>query len=483
MRVSRTRPFAAFTAIAAIATLVLAACGGGGDDDASFEGETVESSDGVLSVQIAGGAAPDGVEVEIAVLEDGDLPSELRDLDAVVMGYELSPDGAEFSEPVTVTFRLDAGDLGFDLPDGAVPLGLLLTENAAGDLESLGGAELSREGDQIVAQVAVTHFSPAILVLSSNTALVLTPPEVEMEVGETRTVTVIGRDLNTGESGALESIGLDGRRALWGVMDPFTFELLGPTASATERYGIALSCTAKTDGWVTAAYDVIVDAGEIGRLIDRGSRGALLAIFGKLDIFGQGSQIAGMKLAGDGKCNAAEETPTPAGSSTDGGGSSSVEVRGANAAGQLSGDVAGAVGGCEDGESKPAECVPRIDITGVSWGPVEGSPNLMEVGVTLGGTPPADSSADYIVSVGGIERGSGTPIVQEQIRALRGQLSCESFRGGLPGEACVTPAPDQFLITVDVSELMPPLRIELSSIQGTTAGRVGDHYVVENIGE
>ncbi len=402
--------------LVSLAAVMLAACGGGGEggDDASFEGTTVRSEDGRLTVQVPDGAAPDGVEVEIARIEDGDLPAELqdndeirgddggdsvegttvrsedgrltvqvpegaaadgvevtvtriedgdlpvevRDVGAVVMGYELSPDGAEFAEPLKLTFRLDPSDIGLDLPDGGVPLGLLLTESAAGDLESLGGAELSRVGDQIVAQVAVTHFSPAILVLSNNTALVLTPPEVEMEVGETRTVTVIGRDLGTGDSGALESIGLDGRRALWGVMDPFTFELLGPTASATERYGIALSCTARTDGWVTAAYDVIVDGGEIDRIIDQKERGLLLAVFGRLDIFGHVNEIAGTKLAGDGKCNAAEETPTPNASSADGGGSSSVELNGANAAGQTSGDIAGAVGGCEDGESKEAECVP-----------------------------------------------------------------------------------------------------------------------------
>ena len=211
--------------------------------------------------------------------------------------------------------------------------------------------------------------------------------------------------------------------------------------------------------------------------------GQLLAgLFQDLNIFDIERALPKVRLSGDGKCNATEETPTPSGNSTDGGGSS-VELNAANAAGQTSGDISGAAGGCEDQLSTEAECLPHIDISGVSWGPVDGSPDLLEVGVTLAGAPPADSSADYSMTVKGTERGSGTPIVQEQIRALSGQLSCESFRGGEPGEACETPAPDQFVITVDISELTPPLKIELFSLQGTSGGRVGDHYVIEDIGE
>ena len=153
------------------------------------------------------------------------------------------------------------------------------------------------------------------------------------------------------------------------------------------------------------------------------------------------------------------------------------------AAGQSSGDVAGAEGGCADGNSKDAECLPFVDIFGVSWG-TKGDelPRLLVVSVTLAGAPPPDSFADYIVTVSGTG-GSGTPIIQEQIRALTEGLSCESFRGDGPGETCSVPAADQFEITVDVGELMFPLVIEVFSLTATPEGRLGDHYLVEDIGE
>ena len=455
----RSRSVAAFAAFAAWA-LIVSACGGG-DDDASSEGEIVESADGVLTVQVPDGAALDGVEVSIAALEDGDLPSELQETDAVVVGYELSPDGAEFSEPLTVTFRLDPGDIGLELSDAAVPLGLLLTQNAAGELESLRGAELSRDGDQIVAQVAVTHFSPAIVVITDELMFELSPAKLELQVGESWHVLVTENSVSVGEEPE------------WKAISPLTAR-----ATQTDHVG-EIRCTAPTDGWVTGAYTALVELGSTDSI----SGSVVAAVFQELNIFDVERALPRITLSGDGKCNAPEETPTPSASSPDDGGSSSVELNAANAAGQASGDISGAAGGCEDQLSQEADCVPHIDITGVRWGPVEGAPNLVEVGVTLGGTPPADSSADYTVTVKGTERGSGTPIVQEQLRALSGELTCESFRGGEPGEACQTPAQDQFVITVDISKLTPPLEIELFSLQGTSDGRIGDHYVVEDIGE
>jgi hypothetical protein len=480
MRIPRLRPVAALAAVAATA-VVLGGCGGGGDDrgdDASFEGETVTSSDGVLTVQVPAGAAPEGVEVSITVLEEGDLPSEFQEADAdevVIVGYELGPDGAEFAEPVVVTFRVDPGEIGLDLPEGAVPVGVLLTENAAGELESVEG-ELRREDGDVVAQTTVTHFSPAIVVLSGRMALVLNPQRKELEVGAIFRSDVRVRDLSTGEAGSFADIpemasGDFFGEHEWEAMAPFSIRTVGtPDLEAT------ISCNARTDGWMSDAYGVLVAARRTGAEL-------VAALFGFVNLSGQSSTaVLGVRLVGEGKCNAAEETPTPSGSSNDGGGSS-VELNGANAAGQASGSVSGAAGGCKDGNSKEADCMLHIDFTGMSWGPVEGSPNLLEVGVTLGGAPPADSSADYVVTVVGPERGPEAPMVQKRVRAPRGELSCEAFRGDLEGEACEVLAPDQFVITVDISELTHPLEIELLSMQNTTDGRVGDHYVVEDIGE
>lgn len=479
MSLLRLRSVAAF-AVVVVAAMVLGACGGGGgDDDASFEGETVTSSDGVLTVQVPAGAAAEGVEVTITALEGGDLPSELREAAAdevVIVGYELGPDGAEFAEPVVVTFRIDPDEVGLDLPEGAVPLGILLTENAAGELESVEGGELSREDGLLVAQTAVTHFSPAIVVLSGRMALVLNPQRKELEVGAIFGSDVSVRDLSTGEAGTFADIpemasGDFFGEHEWEAMAPFSIRTVGtPDLEAT------ITCNARTDGWMPDAYGVLVAA-------RRTAAEVVAALFGFHNLSGQNSTtVLGVRLVGEGKCNAAEETSTPSGSSDDGGGSS-VELNGASAAGQTSGDIAGAVGGCTDADSNHAECVPHIDITGVRWRPVDGSSNLVEVVVSIGGPPSPDSSADYVVSVKGTERGPSAPVAQEQIRALRGEFSCDSFRGGEPGEVCETTAPDQFLIRVDVSELTPPLEIELLSMQNTPDGRVSDHYVVKDIGE
>ena len=459
MRFLHLRSVAVFATAVATA-IAIGACGGGGDDrgdDASFEGETVASSDGVLTMQVPEGAAAGGVEVTITRIEAGDLPAKLRDVDAVVVGYELSPDGAEFSQPLVVTFRVDPLDHGLNLADGAVPFGFLLGVSAAGEFESLEGGELSRDGNAIVARAEISHFSDAIFIFSNNTSVELRPPEVEMDVGEVRAINVVGHDLE--EATDIPLLELEAASSTGGSEDRRAFR--------------DIRCTRDSNRTVEDAYQV-----ELRPTAD--ASGALELFLPVLDIFGarEASAAANLRLSGDGICNDSQATAASTSSSTDGGGSSSVELNGTNAAGQLSGSISGAVGGCEDGESQEADCLPHIDIIGASWGWAGGSPNLMEVGVTLSAAP-GDLFADYIVTVIGAE-GSR---VQEQIRALRGELTCESFRGGLPGEACVIPEPNQFMVTVDISELMLPLKIELFSLYGSTGNRLGDLYFITNIGE
>jgi hypothetical protein len=150
-------------------------------------------------VQVPNGAAPDGVEVSIAALEDGDLPAELQDVDAVGVGYELSPDGAEFTEPLAVTFRVDPDELDLDLPERAMPLGALLTTNTAGEFERIGGAVLSREDGMVVARGTMAHFTPAFLALpGGNSAVVLQPETVRLAIGATVRVVVLAANAGEG---------------------------------------------------------------------------------------------------------------------------------------------------------------------------------------------------------------------------------------------------------------------------------------------
>ncbi|MBT5774616.1 MAG: hypothetical protein HOH95_09610 [Dehalococcoidia bacterium] len=58
--------------------MLLGACGGGGDDEPAFDGATIKSDDGVLTVQVPEGAAADGVEVTIAALSEEDCPRSCR---------------------------------------------------------------------------------------------------------------------------------------------------------------------------------------------------------------------------------------------------------------------------------------------------------------------------------------------------------------------------------------------------------------------
>ena len=470
MRRFRMSSVAALAAVAAVA-VVLGACGGGGGGDggggSSFEGQTVESADGVLTVEVPEGAAAGGVEVTITALSEEDLPSELQNADVVVVAYELGPDGAEFAEPLAVTFRVDPDELGLDLPERGVPLGALLTTNAAGEFERIDGAVLSREDGMVVARGTMAHFTPAFLLVSPSVSASMDPQELSLVVGTVATASVVVLDLSSLQEMRPDQIAYEFSESEWGAAAPFS-------ATRTGDAKASISCSDPTKGKVEDAYRIVVPPEERDD-DDLDPDKITISVFEGLDLFGQ-RLAASLKLAGVGTCTGDEETT--GGDSTDGGGSS-VEVNGANAAGESSGDIAGAVGGCEDGNSKEAECVPHVDITGVSWGPVEGSPGLMEVSVTLGGMPPADSSSDYNVTI----KGSGTARVQERLRGLGGELSCETFRGGLEGETCETPAPDRFVIRVDISGLTYLLEIELFSMQNTTDGRIGDHYVVENIGQ
>lgn len=85
-------------------TLVAAACAPGEDE---VEARTVESSDGKLTVEVPPGVARD-VDVTVQLVPEAERPDELEGVDLVGDGYRLAPAGTTFSEPVTVTLRLEA---------------------------------------------------------------------------------------------------------------------------------------------------------------------------------------------------------------------------------------------------------------------------------------------------------------------------------------------------------------------------------------
>lgn len=285
-----------------VSALLITACGGGGDEGESFDGTTVRSDDGVLTVEVPKGAAADGVEVTIAAISEEELPAGLQGADAdavVIVGYELGPDGAQFSEPVVVTFQLDPDDIGLDLREGAVPITLVLTEGVDGDLESVEEAEIRRVDGALVIRARVTHFSMVLAMLRRGAAIELDPARVELVVGQSIEVRVLTPTVEDPDATfAYDDVD-------WEAVKPFTAWPVG----ASELVA-TVSCEAATDGWVPGAYKFSLEAEHGG-----GGFGALwtLSFFSGLDIFGAKANFRypGYYLSGDGKCNGSTTDPTP----------------------------------------------------------------------------------------------------------------------------------------------------------------------------
>ncbi len=208
----------------ALVTLVAAACGGASTDDtaapsptevpsptetspgASPVGDggvsdvdvTIVSDDGILQVLIPAGSGPANVTIE---------PIDMSDAEVQAVGYKLGPDGATFSEPVTLTFSLPASD--WNAGDG-VPLVQL-----ASDSEDVPPATLSRDGDTVTVTADVGHFSSYYL-FSLNGAVELRPGELWVfEGGHTES-----RVIASGHGQVIE--GVDPISAKWSVPQGFT---------------------------------------------------------------------------------------------------------------------------------------------------------------------------------------------------------------------------------------------------------------------
>jgi hypothetical protein len=449
---------------------VLGACGG--DDGGSFDGTTVRSADGVLTVEVPEGAASDGVEVTIRELSEEDLPSELRgaDPDAVaIVGYELGPDGAEFSEPVVVTFRIDPSEHGIELPDGAVPLGLLLTENSAGELESIEGAEVSREDGSVVVRAGMTHFSPAVLMLSQSYAYVLTPAKLELEEGgQAKKARVVVRQ---GSSDSPVNRGAQGRSDLeWSTTPPFE--------AVSDHDEAAISCDVPTEGWVSGAYRV-----EVARvLLMNRADFDLQHLLGGLNLFDQNLDLASSSVSGDAKCNGSGETATPEVEPSMGTGSAStaaasptspvatVGPRSASNSGYdisvsgSSGDTPVDENDCYGQDAPLDTCPDEVDIVHMAWGMRADQPDLLEVTVTFAGPFAGPDTTIMSVTVWGDDTNNFT--VQAILE--NGEVSCK-YPGQpdspLPGESCGVNASGQVEVALDVSGTAGGFRVSARSFQ------------------
>ncbi|MCH8920678.1 MAG: hypothetical protein IIA23_08255 [Chloroflexi bacterium] len=152
-------------ALAALA-LVLSACGDGGGGVLLAspiprpEGRTVTSDDGKLTLEIPPGALDEDVAITITAVPLEELPEELQVVRGAGDGYQLEPDGLEFSRPVAVTLELGRDELEDEPADGITGYALV-SFTAGGERELLDKlrTEASLGEDTVVVRGELSHFS------------------------------------------------------------------------------------------------------------------------------------------------------------------------------------------------------------------------------------------------------------------------------------------------------------------------------------
>lgn len=151
-----------FRALLALFAFLLLGCEGDGGLVQGIvtptEGGTVTTEDGKFILTVPAGAVDQDTVISIrTVAESGGIGG---------VGYELSPDGLEFQEPVPVTFQYPLGE--YTTSDGQL-IGAPLVRTASGIYEVLG--EATTEVNYVTSLVTTTgelrHFS---LVIISNIA-------------------------------------------------------------------------------------------------------------------------------------------------------------------------------------------------------------------------------------------------------------------------------------------------------------------------
>ncbi len=110
------------------------------------DGGTLATADGKISVQIPGGALATAQTIGIQPITSTNPSGKSK-------AYRLTPHGVKFNQPVNITFRFGAADLGRNLPEA---LGIAYQDDK-GVWQSLGGPRLDKAAGTLT--VATTHFS------------------------------------------------------------------------------------------------------------------------------------------------------------------------------------------------------------------------------------------------------------------------------------------------------------------------------------
>ena len=182
----RSRPPTHGQILGAIALLLLPWAAVGQSASAAVSpapGRVVTSADGSVSIEWPADAPAD-LRPTIHLVSEEDLPSGLTDLALAGPVYDLGPDGAAFSSPVRVLFRLPPV-----APDALVPQAALASQDSTGSWVFLADTTITSTRDAVVIAGETTHFSP-LGPFDTDVSLALSPAEAVIAVGEEVTAVV-----------------------------------------------------------------------------------------------------------------------------------------------------------------------------------------------------------------------------------------------------------------------------------------------------
>ena len=155
-----------FGSIGTVAAIVLSAsCGDGAGSDSDVVMAT--SRDGVVAVTAPEGVTADGVAVEVTpVAELSPTMAEVAAAGFTVLEYDLTPDGLELEEPITITFTVDRETLG--LEEGVLPFALLVSGTDDGVYEGYETINVVVDGDLVTVFGQTTHFSSVTMIVGGE---------------------------------------------------------------------------------------------------------------------------------------------------------------------------------------------------------------------------------------------------------------------------------------------------------------------------
>lgn len=490
--------------IVALALLV-AACGGGADG--GVDAGVIASPDGRATLELPEGSLPEGTSSEDLSLKVVSI--ETSEVGEPLMVIQLLPHGLILQEPATLSFQI---------PEEAQS-GFVVVHQSGDWIEFVTGeVKQSADGPSFTTQVA--HFSTVHLSLQVSpfeTTIAVDPVVVSKDADQTAMVTVV-------DDSKLSSIWLKvtrGESDTWTLFEFSTPSKVGTPTGAYVAWGtrgqapwdasinkvdvlqgglgwkvedVTSTCLEPntTDVWFMAAVEYDLRIVARGEPVEKPGLSVFAGLFGdepvpqtdlnprtRLSDLAPGDTIHVVSAFGRDTTSVCTEVPstTTAGSAT-----TTTVVRERVERVPYVIDVSEQDGSVEvDADDcytlyGPANCSAGLDITGVAWAYVEGSPNLLEITVTYAG--PIDSSTDLHLGVGvrvsdrfGI--GAGYEMRDGEI-----SLSFPSKDGALPGELVELRPDGQLVVVIDVSELTGVLKVKASAIDFATDGARDDVQLI-----